>query len=118
MGSKEALASSRAYKQALTSREELVIGRLDDTAAGSQLGMRRLNEPDWTMNDNDACVQGGIDGDKSFYLGSNISINNLRSGNSLFPKTVFFRELQQLRDAGYFRQGNQMLPPSTNKVIK
>ncbi|WP_211474738.1 beta strand repeat-containing protein [Collimonas humicola] len=118
LGSKEALAASRAYKQALNSTEELVIGRLDDTAAGSQLGMTRLNEPDWTINVNDAWVQGGIDGGKSFYLGSNISINNLRSGNSLFPKTVFFRELQQLRDAGYFQQGNLMVPPSTIKVIK
>jgi hypothetical protein len=117
LGSKESLASSRAYKQAFSSSEELVIGRLDDTAAGAQLRMRRLNEPDWTINVNDAWVQGGIDGGKPFYLGSNISISNLRSGSPIFPKTVFFRELEQLREANYFRQGNYMLPPPSKNMV-
>lgn len=89
----------------------MVIGRLEDTAAGAEIGMRRLNDPDWTVNVNDAWVQGGIDANKPFYLGSNISFKNLRSGNPVYPKTVFFRELSQLRDAGFYRQGDWMLPP-------
>ncbi|MBK8402499.1 MAG: hypothetical protein IPL29_16080 [Propionivibrio sp.] len=70
-----------------------------------------MNEQDWTINVNDAWMQGGIDGGKTFYLGSNISIGNLRTGNSLYPKSIFFRELLQLRDANYFRQGELMMPP-------
>ena len=73
--------------------------------------MGRLNEQDWSINVNDAWMQGGIDGGQTFYLGSNISIGNLRTGNSLYPKSIFFRELLQLRDANYFRQGELMMPP-------
>ncbi|MBK7355124.1 hemagglutinin repeat-containing protein [Propionivibrio sp.] len=111
LGSKDSFVSSRVYKQAFNSQESLVIGSLVDTEVGSQLGMRRLNEQDWTINVNDAWMQGGIDGGKTFYLGSNISIGNLRTGNSLYPKSIFFRELLQLRDANYFRQGELMMPP-------
>jgi hypothetical protein len=111
LGSKEAAAAARSYKQANTTSGELVIGRLTDTEAGSQLGMTRLNEPDWTINVNDAWIQGGIDAGKPFYLGSNITPGNLRSGNPTYPYTVFFRELKQLRDAGYYREGNMMMPP-------
>lgn len=112
LGSKEAMAAQRVYHQSFNSREALVIGRLEDTAAGAQLGVRRLNDPDWTINVNDSWVHGGIDAGKPFYLGSNISFKNLRSGDPVYPKTVFFRELSQLRDAGYFRQGDWMLPPT------
>lgn len=108
---KERAAAERVYNQSLNSKEELVVGRLADTAAGEQLGMRRLNEPDWTLNVNDAWIQGGIDARKPFYLGSDISIRNLRSSNPTYPTTVFFRELQQLRSAGYVRRGNLMVPP-------
>lgn len=111
LGSKEAVASKRVYAESFNSKEPLVIGRLEDTKAGSELGMRRLNDPDWTINVNDAWVQGGIDAKKPFYLGSNPTINNLRSGNPLYPKTVFMRELQQLKAAGYTRQGDYMIPP-------
>jgi hypothetical protein len=111
LASKEAIASRRVYRESFYSKEPLVIGRLDDTAAGAKLGMRRLNDPDWTINVNDAWIQGGIDAQKPFYLGSNISISNLRSGNPIHPKTVFFRELEQLRAAGYQKQGNWMMPP-------
>ena len=111
LGSNEAIASARAYKEALHSEQTLVLGRLDDTAAGAELGMNRLYEPGWSVNVNDAWIQGGINAGKPFYLGSNISISNLRSGNPLYPTTILFRELKQLRDANYFRQGDWMLPP-------
>lgn len=89
-----------------------MIGRLPDTEAGAELGMRRLWDPDWSTNVNDAWVQGGIDANKPFYLGSEISFKTLRSGDPIYPKTIFFRELSQLRDAGYYRQGDWMLPPN------
>jgi len=110
----EALASQRAYVQAFNSDGTLVIGRLPDTAVGSELGMTRLDSLDWTPNVNDAWVQGGIDAEKPFYLGSPIKIGNLRSGDPIYPTTVYFRELQQLRAAGYYREGDFMLPPNGN----
>ncbi|NVK20808.1 MAG: DUF637 domain-containing protein, partial [Methylocystaceae bacterium] len=107
----------KVYKQSSQSKEELVIGRLDDTAAGAELGMRRLNEPDWTINVNDAWIQGGIDAKKKFYLGSNADISNYRvawdqleSNRGEHPSTVFFREMKQLRDAGYEMVGDYMVP--------
>lgn len=63
-------------------------------------------------------MQGGIDANKAFYLGSSPDISNYRNawdelgrnrGN--YPSTVFFREMKQLRDAGYRLEGNYMLPP-------
>jgi hypothetical protein len=108
---KEADAAWRSYQQTANSPNELVMGRLEDTEAGEALGMTRLNEPDWTVNVNDAWIQGGIDSGKPFYLGSPINMGNLRSGNPTYPTTVFFRELKQLRDAGYRRVGDYMVPP-------
>ena len=69
-------------------------------------------------NVNDAFVQGGIDAGKPFYLGSSPDISNYRAAwNALegnrgsHPQTVFFREMKQLRDAGYRLEGDYMLPP-------
>jgi len=78
------------------------------------MGMTRLNEPDWTINVNDAWIQGGVDAQQPFYLGSPIKIGNLRSGNPIYPTTVYFRKLQQLRAAGHYREGDLMLPPKGN----
>ena len=108
---KEANAAFKVYQETNKSGKELVIGRLDDTAAGSQIGLQRLNNPDWSINVNDAWVQGGIDAKKKFYLGSDPTIKNLRTDNPKYPTTVFFRELKQLRDAGYVREGDYMVPP-------
>lgn len=108
---KEAAAMKRVYAESHNSKEPLVIGRLEDTKAGSELGFRRLNDPDWTPKVNDAWMQGGIDAKKPFYLGSNPTMKNLRSNNPQYPTTVFFRELKQLRAAGYTRQGDWMMPP-------
>ncbi|MGI4792751.1 MAG: RHS repeat-associated core domain-containing protein, partial [Janthinobacterium lividum] len=113
VGSPEAIAAKRSYDQSFNTPNELVIGRLADTTAGSELGMTRLNDPDWTPNVNDAWIQGGIDANKPFYLGSNTSIGNLRSpAGSPYPTTVFMRELKQLREAGYTRQGDYLIPPA------
>jgi len=105
------VACKRVYAEALNAKEDLVIGRLPDTKAGSELGMRRLDSPFWTPKVNDAWIQGGIDANKPFYLGSNPTIANLRSADAQYPTTVFMRELQQLKAAGYTRQGMWLLPP-------
>ena len=77
--------------------------------------MQRLNNPDWSVSVNDAWVQGGIDAKKKFYLGSNPDTKSLRRQSyphGSYPTTVFFRELKQLRDAGYRRVGDYMVPPA------
>ena len=95
----ERIGDRRVYHQSnsLKNSEELVIGRLDDTATGAQLGMRRLNDPDWTINVNDAWIQGGIDARKLFCSASPITARNLRTQpyphHPYFSTTVTYREL-------------------------
>jgi RHS repeat-associated protein len=109
---KDMASGWRVYKQSRDSAEELVIGRLEDTAAGAQLGMRRLNDPGWTIEVNDAWVQGGIDARKPFYLGTNPGGSNFFTPpGSAYPTTVFYREMQQLQGAGYIQRGSHMVPP-------
>lgn len=92
----------------------IVIGRLADTEVGEQLGMRRLNTTGWSPTVNDAWVQGGIDRNAPFYMGSPASHDNLYNPpGSTHPTTVYHRELTQLQNAGYTPSscGNWMLPP-------
>ncbi|ODS23908.1 hypothetical protein AB835_06670 [Candidatus Endobugula sertula] len=114
----EADEAFKQYEVAKNTDSEIVLGRLPDTEAGSQLGMTRLNSNNWSENVNDAFVQGGIDAGKPFYLGSSPDISNYRAAwNALegnrgnHPQTVFFREMKQLRDAGYRLEGDYMVPP-------
>ncbi|WMT01169.1 hypothetical protein RDV84_14305 [Lysobacter yananisis] len=111
-GSLEARSAWKVYKDTSTDPTEIVMGRLEDTAVGAELGMQRLNAPAWNPQINDAWVQGGIDASRKFYLASPIRFNTLRSGDPLYPTTVFMRELKMLRGAGYSRQGDYMIPPS------
>ena len=111
LGSNEATTAKRVYQEARNSIEPLVIGRFDDTVVGAELGMHRLDVQDWSPNVNFAWIQGGADAFQPFYLASNISFENLRSKRFSYPKTVFFGELRQLRDVGYFKEGNWMLSP-------
>ena len=110
---KETEAGWRVYQQSSQSNKELVIGRLVDTESGAQIGMTRLNDPGWTPNVNDAWVQGGIDAKKKYYLGSNPNDSNLYNPpGSDYPTTVFHREIEQLKKAGYTQVGNYMVPPA------
>jgi RHS repeat-associated protein len=112
---READAAWHVYKE--TNRDctkPPAIGRLADTAAAEQIGMRRLNNPNWTPAVNDAWVQGGIDRGAPFYLASpDIPANRVNPPGSRFPNTVFDRELNQLQAAGYRKSacGTWMLPP-------
>ena len=104
-------AQERAYRLSNKSDQELVLGRLDDTAAGAQIGMRRLNDPDWDIDVNEAWVQGGIDAKKPFYLGSDpFNEKNLISNNPQHPRTVFSQELDQLKSSGYKFDGDYLVP--------
>lgn len=110
-----------AYKNTSTDPRPIVMGRLPDTEAGEAVGFQRLNTQNWSLEVNDAWVQGGIDAQRSFYLGSNPNIANYRAaaefdsngkylGRGDHPDTVFFREMRQLRDAGYRLDGDYMRP--------
>jgi RHS repeat-associated protein len=108
----EAAVGWKVYKESSTSVETLAIGRLPDTEAAEQLGMRRLNNPDWTLAVNRSWIQGGADAQKPFYLASEPSAaNRFGAPGSAYPTTVFHDELQQLGDAGYARVGDFMKPP-------
>jgi hypothetical protein len=116
----EANEAFRQYELARNSDSEIVLGRLPDTEAGSYLGMTRLNSEGWTPNVNDSFIQGGIDARKPFYLGSSPDIRNYREAwdsisknRGKYPETVFFREMKQLRDAGYKLVGDYMVPPGS-----
>ncbi|MCH9813918.1 MAG: hemagglutinin repeat-containing protein [Epsilonproteobacteria bacterium] len=100
------------YQKTINTKKEIVIGRLDDTKAGGQLGFERLSTKDWDIEVNRAWIQGGIDTKKKFYLGSNIDIQTLRNSDpgSSYKATVYLDELKQLKNAGYCRQGDYMVP--------
>ena len=94
----EADEAFKQYEAARSTDSELVLGRLQDTKAGSQLGMERLHSDNWTPHVNDLFIQGGIDAGKPFYLGSKPGIANYRAvwnvleGNrGSYPQTVFFK---------------------------
>src|SRR5690606_4153098 len=76
----EANEALKQYEIAKNTDSEIVLGRLQDTEAGSQLGMTRLNSDNWSPNVNDAFVQGGIDAGKPFYLGSSPRSEERRVG--------------------------------------
>jgi RHS repeat-associated protein len=91
-----------------------VLGRQVDTdVAKDWAGHSVLDIPDWTLAKNDAFIQKIIDEGGTAYLGSpQIEANLWDAANNRM--TVFARELEQLKKAGYKRQGNYMLPPSAH----
>lgn len=88
--------------------------------------MTILRSDNWSENVNDAFIQGGIDAGKPFYLGSNPDISNYRNAwqqinldqgrhardEGYGTGTIFFREMIQLRNAGYRLEGDYMIPPN------
>jgi hypothetical protein len=109
--SQETAAAFREYTRARTSRDLMVIGRKPDAlVAENWSGHQILNIPDteWTFSVNDSWVQGGIDRGATFYLGSP---QNARSLARAGGESVFARELNQLRKAGYKQIGDLLVPP-------
>ncbi|MCH9651395.1 MAG: hypothetical protein K0U98_24425 [Deltaproteobacteria bacterium] len=109
----EAGVAWKVYKESNRAGNTLVIGRNDDTAAAAKAGFQRLFlEDGWTENVNDAWIQGAIDAGRRFKLVSPVVPSNLRNPpGSRFPSTVFRRELQQLKKAGYTIRDGWAIPP-------
>lgn len=106
----EADTAWQVYRELLDTNTTPVIGRQVDTAvAGEWAEYAILNNPNWTLRVNDAWIQGGIDRRARFYLGS--PQNNATLKHPIYGETVFKRELDQLRRAGYRQEGDYMIPP-------
>lgn len=98
----------------------MVIGRLPDTlplrgTPGNNV--LNIHQKLWDLDVNDAWIQAGIDTRTTFKMATDINFKNLTrrvqqaDGTFRHEPAVYLRELKQLRDAGYTRQGNLMVPP-------
>ncbi|MFJ8233564.1 ricin-type beta-trefoil lectin domain protein [Streptomyces sp. NPDC094448] len=87
-----------------------VIGRLPDTSVGgSWQGHKKLEvNGKWSMAKNDAWIQTIIDQKGSVYVGSP-TMGTYWNVKRQEP-TVFAREIQQLRQAGYRWEGDYLVP--------
>ena len=88
-----------------------VIGRLDDTAVAKDWpGHEVLDVADWDMDVNDVWMKTGIENKATFYAGSPITKGNRVNSNTGRTRP-FGRELEQLEEAGYVRQGDYYVHP-------
>ncbi|MGW9429414.1 RHS repeat-associated core domain-containing protein, partial [Streptomyces decoyicus] len=89
-----------------------VIGRLPDTGVAIDWpGHHVLDVEDWTPKLNDQWVESIIRDKRPVYIASPQTPNSLvhpRNG-----QTVFARELEQLKKAGYRQVGDYMIPPGS-----
>ncbi|MGH8021735.1 MAG: hypothetical protein ACREIA_26325, partial [Opitutaceae bacterium] len=106
------LGSQAAERTAVAAADDLyVLGRQVDTAVAKPWpGHKILDIPNWTLKKNDAFIQGIIDSRGKVYLGSPQTRATLWDAANN-RATVFARELDQLRAAGYREVGDYMLPP-------
>jgi hypothetical protein len=90
----------------------VVLGRQADTAVAKGWdGHVVLDTPNWSLELNDAFIQGAIDQGRKIYLASPTTGNLVQTtGQFAGQPTVFARELNMLRDAGYVRVGDYMVP--------
>lgn len=90
----------------------VVLGRQADTAVAKGWdGHVVLDTPNWSLDLNDAFIRGAIDQRRSIYLASPLKGNLIQtSGRFAGQPTVYARELQMLREAGYTRVGDYMVP--------
>ena len=72
--------------------------------------MQRLNSPNWSPEVNDAWIKGGIDAGKPFHLLSDPRdlANLYNPAGHPRRETIFKRELDQLKHAGYKKKGGCM----------
>ena len=101
-------------------RRTMVIGRRGDVAnyhgGGTILDLPKV---DWNLLRNDAWIQSGTDANVTFRLATpKLDFQNLTrrvqqlDGTFLHESSVFLRELKMLRNAGYRRVGDLMIPAS------
>ena len=101
-------AGWKAYQSSSNPASDLVIGSRNDTEAADKVfGLNRLNQEEWSLEVNDAWIQGGIDRQANFYLATeptggptSIEGGSLWNTDENRPR-VFSRELDQLRGANY-----------------
>jgi RHS repeat-associated protein len=94
-----------------TVKDIVVIGRQVDTAVAKNWpGHKILDIRDWTIVKNDEFIQSVIQNGQTVYIGSPQTRATLWDAANNRP-TVFARELEQLRAAGYTQHGNYMVPP-------
>lgn len=94
-----------AYQKSFLSPDLLVIGAFPDIRVirdypAEWPGHQVLSQHPWSWEVNDAWIQGGIDRQAVFYLGSNWDRN--------MGQQVFQRELHQLWLAGYGQEGDYL----------
>jgi RHS repeat-associated protein len=113
-GGEERLLYGAAETTAAAENPIYVLGRQADTAVAKDwAGHSVLDIPDWSLAKNDAFVQQIVDQRATVYLGSPQTEANLFDAFNERP-TVFARELEQLKAAGYQQTGDYMLPPGTH----
>jgi hypothetical protein len=90
----------------------VVLGRQADTAIAK--GWDRhvvLDTPNWSLELNDAFIRGAIDQGRRIYLASPTTGNLVQTaGQFAGQPTIYARELNMLRQAGYVRVGDYMVP--------
>ncbi len=96
----------------------VVLGRQPDTAVAKDWpGHVILDVPadQWSIALNDAFIEAAIKQRRRIYIGSPTTRPNLYDDVAERP-TVFGREMEQLRNAGYRQVGDYMEPPDTGGV--
>jgi hypothetical protein len=84
--------------------------RVDTAVAEDRPSHSVLDIPNWTIAKHDAWIQNIADMRGSVYLGSPQTQATLWDAVKN-RATVFARELEQLRGAGYTQAGDYMVPP-------
>lgn len=92
--------------------DTVVLGRLDDTAVAREWPEHVvLNTPNWTMEVNDEFINQTIAYQRPVYLASPFEGNMVQTtGRYAGEPTVYARELDMLRNAGYVFDGDYMVP--------
>lgn len=108
---REAAIGFREYNRARTADDLIVIGQKADALVAEEWPKHQIlniNDAEWTPRVNDSWIQGGIDRKATFYLGSP---QNGRTLSSSRGESIFAREINQLRKAGYKQDGDFLVPP-------
>ncbi len=109
---KDAASAWKEYSNSFRTSDLPAIGRLPQTIPlQGQPGYNILKTDRWSLEVNDAWLQGAIDSKKSVHLASDPTYKNLwDTKNNRW--SVFKRELSMLENAGYKRKGKMMIHPT------
>jgi len=88
-----------------------ILGETPDTFASGGAGGRVLLIPGWTTQLNFQFVQDAISHGDAIYLGTDINANTVM--NDQYGISMYGRELNLFKEAGYVQVGNYLLPRET-----